>query len=161
MREASLRQLKVPTSQRSDPAGHLGTRQEMTCSRDSPLSSVRVKVLPLFVIHSMHLPSVLRFLRCVFALLPVLALVISSARASDLVRDLAAGRTRTVVVYGTSLTASGAWVTQMQSWLANTYSGTLVLYNGGLSGKNSAEGVVSSPARSSRMLPIPSSSSLR
>ena len=61
--------------------------------------------------------------------------------ASDLVRELAAGRPRKVVVYGTSLTAGGPWVGQMQTWLAGNYAGPMTLINSGLSGKNSAEGV--------------------
>jgi lysophospholipase L1-like esterase len=63
------------------------------------------------------------------------------AEASELVRDLAAGRSRKVVVYGTSLTAGGPWVGQLQTWLQANYSGTMTLVNSGLSGKNSAEGV--------------------
>lgn len=61
--------------------------------------------------------------------------------ASTLVSSLAAGLERTVVVYGTSLTANGAWVTQMNSWLSAKYPGLLTIINSGLSGKNSADGV--------------------
>ena len=68
-------------------------------------------------------------------------ILITSSGASELVRDLAAGRARKVVVYGTSLTAGGPWVGQMQTWLAGNYSGPMTLVNSGLSGKNSAEGV--------------------
>ncbi|HET6407905.1 MAG TPA: FAD-dependent oxidoreductase [Chthoniobacteraceae bacterium] len=63
------------------------------------------------------------------------------SQASELLRDLAAGRSRKVVVYGTSLTAGGPWVDQMKAWLSANYSGTMSLVNSGLSGKNSAEGV--------------------
>jgi lysophospholipase L1-like esterase len=77
---------------------------------------------------------------CLLVLLPFFA-VSTVAQASELVRDLAAGRSRKVVVYGTSLTAGGPWVGQMQTWLAANYSGTMTLVNSGLSGKNSAEGV--------------------
>ena len=69
----------------------------------------------------------------VFACILVAA---AAAQASELVKDLAAGRPRKVVVYGTSLTAGGPWVTQMQTWLAANYSGTMTLVNSGLSGKN-------------------------
>lgn len=56
---------------------------------------------------------------------------------------LAAGEPQKVVVYGTSLTAGGPWVGQMQDWLTNTYAGTLTLINSGLSGKNSKNGLES------------------
>lgn len=60
---------------------------------------------------------------------------------SRLVRRLAAGEPQKMVVYGTSLTAGGIWPSQMQSWLTNTYAGTLTLINSGLSGKNSKYGL--------------------
>lgn len=60
---------------------------------------------------------------------------------SGLVTALAAGRPRKVVVYGTSLTAGGAWVGQMKSWLSAKYPGLLTVINSGLSGKNSAVGL--------------------
>ena len=60
---------------------------------------------------------------------------------SRLVRRLAAGEPQKVVVFGTSLTAGGIWPSQMQSWLTNTYAGTLTLINSGLSGKNSKYGL--------------------
>ncbi len=63
------------------------------------------------------------------------------AKPSALVGALAAGQPRKVVVYGTSLTAGGAWVGAMDSWLAGKYPGLLTVVNSGLSGKNSAEGV--------------------
>ncbi len=64
------------------------------------------------------------------------------ARPSQLVTGLAAGHNRKIVVYGTSLTANGAWVGLMNSWLAAKYPGQVTVINSGLSGKNSAEGVV-------------------
>jgi len=54
---------------------------------------------------------------------------------------LAAGQARKIVVYGTSLTAGGAWVGQMQYWLSTKYPGLFTVINSGLSGKNSAEGL--------------------
>jgi lysophospholipase L1-like esterase len=63
------------------------------------------------------------------------------AEPSGLVTALAAGQPRKVVVYGTSLTANGAWVGGMDSWLSAEYPGLLTVVNSGLSGKNSAEGV--------------------
>jgi len=62
-------------------------------------------------------------------------------RPAALVENLAAGLPRKVVVYGTSLTASGAWFGQMDSWLSAKYPGLLTVINSGLSGKNSAEGL--------------------
>ena len=67
--------------------------------------------------------------------------IVGEARGSGLLRELAAGRPRKVVVYGTSLTAGGPWVGQMQTWIAGNYSGPMTVVNSGLSGKNSAEGV--------------------
>ncbi len=61
--------------------------------------------------------------------------------AANLVADLAAGQPRTIVVYGTSLTANGAWVGQMSGWLSAKYPGQISIINSGLSGKNSAEGL--------------------
>jgi lysophospholipase L1-like esterase len=60
---------------------------------------------------------------------------------SSLVSALAAGQPRKIVVYGTSLTAGGAWVGGMNSWLSAKYPGLLTVVNSGLSGKNSAEGL--------------------
>lgn len=62
-------------------------------------------------------------------------------KPSALVAALAAGQPRKVVVYGTSLTANGAWVGEMSQWLSSKNPGTLTLINSGLSGKNSAEGL--------------------
>ncbi|WP_193210439.1 FAD-dependent oxidoreductase [Luteolibacter marinus] len=63
------------------------------------------------------------------------------------VLGLAAGQPETVVVYGTSLTAGGAWVGQMNAWLSAKYPGLLTVINSGLSGKNSAEGVAQLDAK--------------
>jgi lysophospholipase L1-like esterase len=63
------------------------------------------------------------------------------APPSSLVTALAAGQACKVVVYGTSLTANGAWVGGLSSWLSAKYPGLLTVINSGLSGKNSAEGV--------------------
>lgn len=79
---------------------------------------------------------------CRLVIATLLFVCISATHASELVRDLAAGRPRKVVVYGTSLTAGGPWVEQMRAWLSANYSGTMTLVNSGLSGKSSFEGVV-------------------
>ncbi len=81
------------------------------------------------------------------AWLLALWLCVATSMASDLLRDLAAGRSRKVVVYGTSLTAGGPWVGQMQSWLVANYSGTATIVNSGLSGLNSAQGVAQLSAK--------------
>lgn len=67
--------------------------------------------------------------------------LLSAAEPSTLVRELAAGHPRKVVVYGTSLTAGGGWVGQLKTWLAASYPGKATFVNSGLSGKNSAEGL--------------------
>lgn len=63
------------------------------------------------------------------------------SKPAAFVSALAAGQQRTIVVYGTSLTAGGAWVSQMNAWLASKYPGRFTVVNSGLSGKNSAEGL--------------------
>ncbi len=57
---------------------------------------------------------------------------------SKLVTSLAAGLNRKIVVYGTSLTAGGAWPGLMNTWLSAKYPGKITLINSGLSGRNSA-----------------------
>lgn len=54
---------------------------------------------------------------------------------------LAAGQHRTIVAYGTSLTANGAWVSKMNAWLSEKFPGQFTVINSGLSGKNSADGL--------------------
>ena len=66
---------------------------------------------------------------------------VPEASGSRLVRRLGAGEPQKLVVYGTSLTAGGAWVGQLRDWLTNTWSGALTLVNSGMSGKNSKDGV--------------------
>jgi lysophospholipase L1-like esterase len=63
------------------------------------------------------------------------------ASGSRLVRRLGAGEPQKLVVYGTSLTAGGAWVGQLHNWLTNAWGGALTLVNSGMSGKNSRDGV--------------------
>jgi len=75
-----------------------------------------------------------------FSLAAILACPVFAG--SRLVEKLARGEPQRVVVYGTSLTASGPWVTQMRDWMTNTYSGQLTLINSGLSGKNSKDGAI-------------------
>ena len=91
--------------------------------------------------HCILMTSPLFFPTLIRALAILLLTTLHQTQASDLLRDLAAGRARKIVVYGTSLTAGGPWVGQMQSWLAGNYLGAAAIVNSGLSGKNSAEGV--------------------
>jgi lysophospholipase L1-like esterase len=70
-----------------------------------------------------------------------------------LVAALTAGQSRKVVVYGTSLTANGAWVSQMNQWLSAKYPGLMTVINSGLSGKNSAEGLAQLQAKVLTHLP--------
>ena len=50
---------------------------------------------------------------------------------SNLVSNLQAGKQQTLVVYGTSLTAGGAWVGQVQKALNERYPGQATLINSG------------------------------
>lgn len=66
----------------------------------------------------------------------------SSARAvPGLINQLEAGQPQKVVVYGTSLTAGGAWVSQLTSALNAQYPGQLTWVNSGLSGQASNSGI--------------------
>jgi lysophospholipase L1-like esterase len=60
---------------------------------------------------------------------------------SRLVANLAAGQPQHVVVYGTSLTKGGAWVTQLKDALEARYPGLLTLTNGARGGQNSRWGL--------------------
>lgn len=68
-------------------------------------------------------------------------LIASRGIASPLIDRLEAGEHQTVVVYGTSLTAGGAWVSQLSSSLNAAYPGQLTWVNAGQSGKASNTGV--------------------
>ena len=54
---------------------------------------------------------------------------------------LAAGQRTKIVAYGTSLTAGGAWVDGLESWLSAEYPGKVTVINSGMSGKDSIEGI--------------------
>jgi lysophospholipase L1-like esterase len=69
------------------------------------------------------------------------------AGPSAMISELDGGASRRIVVYGTSLTAGGAWVGQLSSWLQTRYPGQVVIVNSGLSGKNSAEGLAQLQAK--------------
>jgi len=61
--------------------------------------------------------------------------------SKEFFEDLAAGKQRTVVLYGTSLTAGGAWVDSMKEWFDKRYPGLVTLINSGGPGENSDWGV--------------------
>lgn len=60
---------------------------------------------------------------------------------SRLVRNLESGKSQVVVTYGTSLTASGPWVKQVDDVLQKRYPGLLKVINSGGSGQWSDWGV--------------------
>ena len=63
------------------------------------------------------------------------------------VNALNAGKKQTLVVYGTSLTAGGAWVKQLQALFDEKYPGLLTISNGAQSGMNSSWGMQNVQAR--------------
>lgn len=66
----------------------------------------------------------------------------SSSFASQLVDNLKAGKDQKLVVYGTSLTAGGKWVSATKTWLESINPAAKVtVVNGGQSGQNSITGV--------------------
>ena len=64
-----------------------------------------------------------------------------AAERSKLVTHLEAGKRQVVVVYGTSLTAAGAWVKQMKDVMDKRYPGQATVINSGGSGMWSEWGV--------------------
>lgn len=60
---------------------------------------------------------------------------------SQLVRQLESGEQQTLVTYGTSLTANGAWVDHLEAILENNYPEQCTLINSGGAGKNSQWGL--------------------
>lgn len=64
-----------------------------------------------------------------------------SGKGSQLLANLKSGRKQTVVAYGTSLTAAGAWVNQLASHLEKQHPGQVNMINSGGSGKYSKWGV--------------------
>lgn len=73
---------------------------------------------------------------------PMPAHMATAVRSSRLAANLAAGRKQTVVTYGTSLTAGGAWGGQLREALKVRYPGLFHLRNSGLGGMWSGWGVV-------------------
>ena len=87
-------------------------------------------------------PSAARLVRFLFsAALMVVAANTRAGEVSRLSRNLEEGRRQTVVVYGTSLTAAGAWVGQFREELDRRYPGRAVVINSGKSAMWSKWGV--------------------
>ena len=63
------------------------------------------------------------------------------ACTSRLAANLAAGKPQTVVTYGTSLTAGGAWVQELQDALGRSYPGKATVVNSGMGAMWSGWGV--------------------
>jgi len=62
-------------------------------------------------------------------------------RLIDVFSQLREGRPQTVVLYGTSLTAGGAWAGAMRDWLEERYPGLVTFVNSGGPGQTSDWGV--------------------
>ncbi|WP_161554926.1 SGNH/GDSL hydrolase family protein [Ereboglobus luteus] len=56
-------------------------------------------------------------------------------------KNLNAGKQQTVVVYGTSLSVSGAWVTELEKYFKKTYRGKVTFVRAALSGRTSRWGL--------------------
>lgn len=65
----------------------------------------------------------------------------SPASLEDVFKKLKAGEKQTVVAYGTSLTAAGAWVPLMQQWFEEKFPGQVTVINSGGPGQHSDWGV--------------------
>lgn len=81
--------------------------------------------------------------------LAILALVnnVFAGDHSNLVSNLKAGKQQTLVVYGTSLTAGGAWVSQLQKTVNEQFPAQLTLINSGKGSMWSKWGVDNLDAR--------------
>ncbi|CAN5393605.1 hypothetical protein BH09VER1_BH09VER1_08260 [soil metagenome] len=62
-------------------------------------------------------------------------------------QKLNAGQKQTVIVYGTSLTAGGAWVAATQNWFDKNFPNQVTFFNCGRGGANSDVGVQSLEAK--------------
>lgn len=58
-------------------------------------------------------------------------IVVADVSSSQLISNLIAGKPQTIVTYGTSLTAGGAWVGQMKEALNNKYKSLITVINSG------------------------------
>jgi lysophospholipase L1-like esterase len=66
---------------------------------------------------------------------------VSPVLPTALFKNLRAGKAQTVVAYGTSLTANGAWVPMLQEWFDARYKGLVTVVNSGKSGMHSDWGL--------------------
>lgn len=80
--------------------------------------------------------SVTLLVACGFALF-----LVQMTHASQLIDNLRAGQPQKLVVYGTSLTEGGQWVSDTSNWLKAQYPGLVTVINSGMSGKASNSGV--------------------
>ena len=71
----------------------------------------------------------------------IFAIRCNAGEKSTLVTNLESGKKQVVVAYGTSLTANGAWVSQMTDVLKKRYPGLMTTINSGGSGQWSQWGV--------------------
>jgi hypothetical protein len=79
-----------------------------------------------------NFPSFQKVVPLRVAVLWILCVLLGDAVAgSRLVTKLDAGEKQTVVTYGTSLTAGGAWVAQVREALSKKYPGRLTVINSG------------------------------
>lgn len=76
-----------------------------------------------------------------FSMLLALPAISLGGEKSRLVSNLEAEKKQTVVAYGTSLTANGAWVKQLSSELNRRYSGLAAVINSGAGSRASKWGV--------------------
>jgi lysophospholipase L1-like esterase len=72
---------------------------------------------------------------------PVARFTGPASNLSEFFNRLKAGDKQTVIVYGTSLTAGGAWTGSLKNWFEQQFPGQVNFINSGLSGKTSQEGV--------------------
>ena len=82
-----------------------------------------------------------RFSAAILAMALLAGAGCQTTRRSCLVNNLDDGKQQTVVTYGTSLTAGGAWVKELQQILDRCYPGQVSVVNSGMSAKWSATGV--------------------
>ena len=87
---------------------------------------------------------VIQFLSVIFS---VILSAVCAADQNTLIGHLKGGRTQTIVTYGTSLTAGGAWVGQLQSALDRRFPGLAKVVNRGAGAMWSKWGVDNLEAR--------------
>lgn len=78
-----------------------------------------------------------RALRMLVSALLLATASVEAAGTSRLIQNLRAGKAQTVVVFGTSLTAGGAWVGGLRTWLDAAYPDLATVHNEAGSGQSS------------------------